>query len=47
MRNLIENNLSISEIQEDKLDISEEVITEGVVSEVAEEVSVEPVSTHG
>jgi len=36
MRNLTENNLSISEIQEDKLDISEEVITEGVVSEVAE-----------
>jgi hypothetical protein len=36
MRNLTENNLSISEIQEDKLDISEEVITEGVVSEAAE-----------
>lgn len=47
MRNLTDNNLSISEIQEDKLDISEEVITEGVVSEVAEQVSVEPVSTHG
>jgi hypothetical protein len=36
MRNLTDNNLSISEIQEDKLDISEEVITEGVVSEAAE-----------